>query len=1225
MTEYQPITKKTSYYNAGDKVSGTIFGSPYNHQGWVGSFSTSNYIIFNCLKAVSIPKSFEIQICVSTPTTYTTAGRIINPTNGADSTTAPYIQINETSASIYWYNGSTYSSYIALSNLSPSTLYWFKWVYNGSTIKSYWSTDKNTWTLNEEKTLVYPIYFKSTEYSVGCRSYDSNSVCVWNGSIYLKDCFIKIDDEYLWTGTCMNSSKGIWANGLMWGNLGFVNGKIMGFNSTNKFRLENSFNPGSNTWEWRMKLRTSNVVSNAEQFIGGGTNDGSGLEAGIRDGHWTWWLGTALGTYDIASNQQSSYSVIPNTDYYVKLYFTGTQYKFDYSLDGVTYYNGMTKDSTATIVGDYKGLGADYIMNGAFWSGSIDLRECSVYINNQKWWDGTVEIPAPTAASHVYEVITEKETPLIRKQLTYFKKTNKINGEVIGAVLNGLNGETYNFAQNNYIRVGKYFNPGHKSWEIVTHFNTGGAYNDNKVIIDLGDGGTTRAITLYIRASSATDGYAKKMVVGLKSGSSSSGPWIRTETGCSHVFEFNTTYWYKLSFDGVNLYKGEVSTDGTTWETDFTVTNDTPVFPSNTILLGQWAGYAANTYFAGTIYMKDCYIKIGDEYFWRGTVNIDKKTPVVNGAFSGNVYIRDGKMSNISSTNYITLPQTLNTTLPWEFKVAFKFERMNADGARIIGKNTSDLRQGMVVGTNNETPNNIRLWLNSAGSSWDISPGTANTSYYIWAGRKYYMKVRFTGTQYILDMSTDDVNYQNLFTINSSTPIYSTVPFDLASYGNCYVPGVIYLKDCYINSNGQRWWSGTTDVTPSASNYDYTEITEKEYIPVTKKTKYYKSTGLMNGSVVGTGLQCTQDGILKGFTTSRYFCTQNIDIVWSRPFEIVEKVRYVESGTTSQSFWFCKQYWGAGGYVNGTNKHLQIYMSTNGSSWNLASEVYGTYTFVNNTDYWIRLRYTGAAYYWEVSTNGVNFTTDITINNGTPLYPAQFWFGLSDVFSAPWLGTIDLKGTYIKQDGKYLWRGTKYVCKDTIIPNGIINGNVIIDGNKMRCYENTSGLLVSNEFNPGSNPWTLAMKFRMLGDVTSDSRPFSTNVDFRCTHAVLRDGTFYTVTTTNGSSWNITNSGFTVQPYTTYWVKQSFTGTEYVLSYSLDGINYIQASSIASTSPVTPGYVFFNGLGWTVTNNLVFRGITYLDDTYLEINGQKWWSPTILSPSSSNYDYTEIG
>lgn len=184
-------------------INATKVGSP-TINGFVASgFSTSNYykVTGGSPVAASNLNSFEICCKVTTPSTWNSAGRILNPTNGADSTTAPYIQVTTGNSALIWYNGSTYDNFIVFTGCASNTTYWFKWVYNGSTVKSYYSTDGYNFTLNIEKTPTYKPYFNSNEFSIGCRSYDKASVCVWNGSVDLSELKITLNGSLWLSGT----------------------------------------------------------------------------------------------------------------------------------------------------------------------------------------------------------------------------------------------------------------------------------------------------------------------------------------------------------------------------------------------------------------------------------------------------------------------------------------------------------------------------------------------------------------------------------------------------------------------------------------------------------------------------------------------------------------------------------------------------------------------------------------------------------------------------------------------------------------------------------------------------------------------------------------------------------------------------------------------------------------------------------------------------------------
>lgn len=204
MRAYAMKRKVPVYYKLGTEPNGTITGSvSVDANGVASGFTTSQYITTNGGSTVSADnlKSFEVQVKVTTPSSWTESGRIINPTNGADSTTAPFIYIVSSAAGLNFYNGSTYMVLNALNNVSTNTTYWFKWIYDGSVVKCYYSIDGNEFILNSEVTPAYKPFFNSSQFSVGCRSYDKYAGCVWNGSIDLKECYIKLNNKFWWSGT----------------------------------------------------------------------------------------------------------------------------------------------------------------------------------------------------------------------------------------------------------------------------------------------------------------------------------------------------------------------------------------------------------------------------------------------------------------------------------------------------------------------------------------------------------------------------------------------------------------------------------------------------------------------------------------------------------------------------------------------------------------------------------------------------------------------------------------------------------------------------------------------------------------------------------------------------------------------------------------------------------------------------------------------------------------
>lgn len=100
-------------------------------------------------------------------------------------------------------------------------------------------------------------------------------------------------------------------------------------------------------------------------------------------------------------------------------------------------------------------------------------------------------------------------------------------------------------------------------------------------------------------------------------------------------------------------------------------------------------------------------------------------------------------------------------------------------------------------------------------------------------------------------------------------------------------------------------------------------------------------------------------------------------------------------------------------------------MSSNGSSWNLASSLAGTHTITAGADYWVNLKFTGSQYILSYSLDGEEFIDDITLESeavmaggGTPV------IGYGWTSSPLTSGYVDLNESYVKIADEIVWKGT---------------------------------------------------------------------------------------------------------------------------------------------------------------------------------------------------------
>jgi len=101
----------------------------------------------------------------------------------------------------------------------------------------------------------------------------------------------------------------------------------------------------------------------------------------------------------------------------------------------------------------------------------------------------------------------------------------------------------------------------------------------------------------------------------------------------------------------------------------------------------------------------------------------------------------------------------------WCIQGKFKFNTISARYYCFVsgGYNVNLLR---------ESTNKLVVYLSSNGSSWNISGGSIGIKSNWDIITEYYIRVRFTGSQYLVDWSTDGISWTNDITINNTSSIY---------------------------------------------------------------------------------------------------------------------------------------------------------------------------------------------------------------------------------------------------------------------------------------------------------------------------------------------------------------------------------------------------------------------------------------------------------------------
>lgn len=396
------------------------------------------------------------------------------------------------------------------------------------------------------------------------------------------------------------------------GGVGFNNGVLSGFSTSNYATLPQIFNPGSNPWEMVWKITTGGNLVN-QTIVG--RIEGQQLAIDIGNSKFRISVSSNGTSWDVVNNQTGTYTVLTNTTYWVKVSFTGTSYTLAYSLTGEpqSYITDITvSSSTPVFIPDSPNiyLGRDNSGENIM-SGTIDLNESYININGQTWWkwNGVTEAGyswQTFPAAKIGEVTMKSETRVIEPNLT-----------ITGTLTNN-NGVFSGFSTTNYGTFnGSSVIAAPESFEILFKITTGSSFPSYARIINpiISSGDSTLAPYIQVASSGI-------ILVWYDGSSYSSYTAIETP-------HLNTMYWLKWAYDGSTI-TGLYSLDGKAYTT---VSNNgnpvTPRFNTTTLRLGS-RNNDSQAVFNGSIDLNESYIKINDEIWWKWSGVMETTTVTSN-------------------------------------------------------------------------------------------------------------------------------------------------------------------------------------------------------------------------------------------------------------------------------------------------------------------------------------------------------------------------------------------------------------------------------------------------------------------------------------------------------------------------------------------------------------------------------------------------------------------
>ena len=598
----------------------------------------------------------------------------------------------------------------------------------------------------------------------------------------------------------------------------------------------------------------------------------------------------------------------------------------------------------------------------------------------------------------------------------------------------------------------------------------------------------------------------------------------------------------------------------------------------------------AGSCFNNTVKAKDVYIPY--EYMEPG--ESDEKG--ISGTIVGTLTNTNYAISGFSTSNYIKGSYRLDASQDFEIGCKCTVDYIPSNYAPVYGYVDGGNR--IFLGRDNNGYAHFNL--GDGNGTWGNGPH--ETQLYMQQGHSYYLKGVKSGSTLTVYISEDNETWYSASTTNNYS---STFNFDLGLEYNNNTPwcGTIYLEDCYLKINNQTVWTGVRYLP----NYDINCIT----------------VGTLNDNI----------GIVSGFSTSNYLKHSGF-LLSSPDFEIVFKFKNNSTANPSWNPIFDSIARNSGnGLLIWTSQYYTNVISA-ACEMQINSTQYHVHTpsdfnVLPNTWYYLKVKLTSSELQLTISENE-DFSDSVTVSTPTNgnYYStnSDIWFGKEQLWGSNFYfdGYLDMNKSYIKINNKLWWTGLKYKNTNTYKAfeseyppeiEGTISGTLTNDNGIISGFSGSSRVIMSTPLAPNGNPWELIIKakvnsnFRDTWNSLFGREEMSGGMNLH----ISSGGTIKNEWSSNGSSWNIGsitgNTVLTVDKW--YWVKTGWTGTQYYLSLSEDGINYTSQGTRSSTTPMynapNPQYIgnHYGDGTWKY-----FRGTIDLNETYFTINNIIYWNGT---------------
>lgn len=410
--------------------------------------------------------------------------------------------------------------------------------------------------------------------------------------------------------------------------------------------------------------------------------------------------------------------------------------------------------------------------------------------------------------------------------------------------------------------------------------------------------------------------------------------------------------------------------------------------------------------------------------------------------------------------------------------------------------------------------------------------------------------------------------------------------FNNGVQGNFFIGKTYFIQ---IYDNGILVRNFIPVLRKSDNEIGMLDLVEGKFYPNAGTGKFTANLDTMYAIIQGT--PTVQDGRVSGFSSSNYLkLQQQLDA--TKPFELVAKINISSIGSSQTVFGTSTSTYIQLG-VRGTGVAMLL-LGQGGASFNVGT-LYGTTVLSTNTDYWIKGKFTGTKYELYLSTDGINWNLEKSIESSTLISNSPITLQMGNGHTDNWYlrGTIALNRSYIKIDD------TKYKLQ-AVVGYTVVGSPTITDG-VVSGFTDSNYLQLQQQFT--LSPTTKA-EFCFKINVSS----FDTLSVF-CGSDILRY--FY---------FGVNNSGriMTVFGDGSSWTNIKISNT--ILSLNTDYEIKVKIDNNIATVYVNGNIELNFNIGLETTNtfnvrigkgrsvNDYFDGTIDLNETYIKVNNKLWFN-----------------